>query len=65
MEDEFKFYIEVVTDDAGLYFWRIKSRNGETVAHSETYSTHYGARRAAKKIYKQTGLPWYDELRNS
>jgi uncharacterized protein YegP (UPF0339 family) len=57
-----QYWIESCVD--GSYYWRIVSANGEILAHSEMYATKWNARRAAKRIAKLTGMPWYDELRD-
>jgi len=44
---------EILRANAGGYFWRLKAANGETLCHSETYTTKQSAQagvEAAKKI---------------
>ncbi len=44
-------------------YWRLKSGNGRTLAHSEGYSTNTDARRAAKRLYKNIKSCSYSEVR--
>ena len=46
-----QFYIELAHRH-----WRIRSTNGETVAHSEQYATAWNAKRAARRLARTTGL---------
>jgi hypothetical protein len=41
---------EVYMDRAGQYRWRLKARNGEIVAVSESYTTLYNAKESAELI---------------
>ena len=38
---------EVFQDLAGQWRWRLKARNGEVVAQSESYTHRWGARKGA------------------
>jgi uncharacterized protein YegP (UPF0339 family) len=54
--------IELVTKRGWFrtsWFWRIKGRNGETLASSETYSSHAKARHTAELVAAVpfSGLP--------
>lgn len=45
------------------WWWRIKSRNGQIVATSETYDSAGNARKMAKKKAKQYGLKYVDHTK--
>lgn len=39
---------EILPAEGGEFYWRLKARNGEIVAVSETYETRAGAEEGAK-----------------
>lgn len=41
---------EVYMDRVGQYRWRLKARNGEIVAISESYTSKYNAKRSAELV---------------
>jgi hypothetical protein len=41
---------QIYKDRAGQYRWRLKARNGEIVAVSESYITLAGAKRSAELV---------------
>ncbi|OHA64020.1 MAG: hypothetical protein A2842_01630 [Candidatus Wildermuthbacteria bacterium RIFCSPHIGHO2_01_FULL_48_25] len=47
---------EVYMDIAGGYRWRLKARNGEIVAISESYVSKYGATRSAELVRSLAGI---------
>lgn len=54
------YIVEVVI---GPYsFWRLKSSNGRTLAHSEGYHTVGNTRRTAKKVAKHLKYCEYKEV---
>ena len=42
--------VVVTAGPGGVWYWRLVARNGETLAHSESYSRRGSARRSARKI---------------
>ncbi len=49
-------YIEVEVANQAEFWWRIKNRNGQILATSETYDSMSNARRAAKRFGKRHGI---------
>lgn len=43
----------------GHWYVRLVARNGEIVLVSETYSSKWNAKRAAKRFSKVFGIPWF------
>jgi len=40
----------IYRDISGQYRWRLVAGNGEIVASSEAYTTHYSAKRSAERV---------------
>ena len=43
--------VQLVKDSSGRCYLRLVSSNGEVLAHSETYFSKWGAKRAARKNF--------------
>ena len=51
------FVIELINDwRMKIFFWKIKGKNGEIIAHSENYSTFNMARKTARKFARHCKL---------
>ena len=46
------YKVEMVRKYGKRWFWRLKSNNGKTLAHSETYTNKSGASKIATKLAK-------------
>ena len=46
------YLIELDVATSGQWYWRLKSRNGRTLAHSETYKRRISAVKVMKKLAK-------------
>ena len=53
------YLVELDVSTSGLWYWRLKSRNGRTLAHSETYTRRMSAVRVAKKLAKALNCGTY------
>ena len=52
-----KYCIEIFKDwNLHTNYWRIKSKNGEVLAHSENYSSYRKARQTARALSKETKM---------
>jgi len=56
-----KYLIEVVKGKT-LWFWRLLSVNGKTLAHSESYSSKRHACKTASKIAKAMGCRYQERI---
>lgn len=43
--------VHLVADSSGRWYLRLVGANGETLAHSESYYSKWGAKRAARKNF--------------
>lgn len=46
---QFLYHIQVIKK-SGRWYWRLKSRNGRILAHSEMYSSRGMARKTAREL---------------
>lgn len=52
---------EIFNATSGGYFWRLKATNGETLCHSEVYTTKHSAQNGIAAVKKVApGAPVYD-----
>jgi|APFre7841882793_1041355.scaffolds.fasta_scaffold59464_2 uncharacterized protein YegP (UPF0339 family) len=57
-----KYTAEIHTSASGQFYWTLKAANGETLCHSEMYTTEAAALETARKVSKakivvETGKP--------
>jgi uncharacterized protein YegP (UPF0339 family) len=57
-----QYKAEIHTSDSGQWYWILKAANGETLCHSEMYTTEAAAIETARKVSKaaivvETGKP--------
>lgn len=45
-----KFFINVLKNKNGAWFWRLKARNGKILAHSEAYSSKAKALKTVESL---------------
>jgi uncharacterized protein YegP (UPF0339 family) len=50
------YRIEIVRSKNKGWFWRLKHRNGKTLAHSEIYTTKAKARQTVRNFVKNLGI---------
>jgi uncharacterized protein YegP (UPF0339 family) len=53
---------EILRANAGGYFWRLKGANGETLSHSEVYTSKQSAQAGVDAVKRIAPLaPVYDQ----
>lgn len=52
--------IELLRTATGAFFWRLKATNGETLCHSEVYTTKQAAIEGINAAKRNMGGPFHD-----